>query len=682
MSMTEITAGFLTPNAALEQGGETHNGDVCLKLGKEGAGLDMTWLKDAPERYLYFWLEAQTRHSVPLVLEVYSDREPEGEPVFDIRFGVLPGIRTGICIDLNWMDAHALFPETCPGQLKIVCHGRRVEREEISRIRLVTVPLDEEIRMCFSPFYLAQEYPREQIPWDGSALPDACLVDELGQNKQKEWGSKLHGVEEMREKLLSQEQESREGYPFEDWSAYGGWKKKKLTEGSGFFSRKKENGRWWLVDPEGYAFFSVGPDCVVARSDCRIDGVEKWVEWLPDRQDPVYGPMYEVHEKWPPVDKPQRTCTLFSFEQANLYRAFGEDWYDRWKKMLSGQLRRYGMNTLGNWSDQNILGTVGTPYVTSLPHFPETRQTIFRDFPDVFSEEYRENARKSAQALEAKKDDPLMIGYFLRNEPAWAFVDNLVLADEVLYNPADTACRREFMDTLKKKYGTVDRLNAAWGTSFADFDGLKGSHAHVSEWSEASCADCHEFSRRMMREYVGVPSAACRRVDGNHMILGMRWAWISDPDVITGWENFDVFSINCYAYDPTEAIQHIVDLKVDLPVMIGEFHFGALDAGPSSTGLEGVTDQKERGVAYRYYCERVAAHPYGVGCHYFQCYDQFVLGRFDGENYNIGLFDICSQPYPDMMGAVRECSESVYEVAAGEKAPTEVKAKEAAMIAF
>ena len=25
----------------------------------------------------------------------------------------------------------------------------------------------------------------------------------------------------------------------------------------------------------------------------------------------------------------------------------------------------------------------------------------------------------------------------------------------------------------------------------------------------------------------------------------------------------------------------------------------------------------------------------------------------DGENYNIGLFDICSQPYPEMMEAVK-----------------------------
>ena len=74
---------------------------------------------------------------------------------------------------------------------------------------------------------------------------------------------------------------------------YGGWKKKKLAEGTGFFTRCKEDGRWWLVDPLGYAFFSVGPDCVVARSDCRVDGVEKWMDWLPDREDPVYGRMYE-----------------------------------------------------------------------------------------------------------------------------------------------------------------------------------------------------------------------------------------------------------------------------------------------------------------------------------------------------------------------------------------------------
>jgi hypothetical protein len=580
------------------------------------------------------------------------------------------------------MDGHVLFPETCPGALKIVCHGRRVEREEIEKILLVTLPLDSDLHMNWSPLLLADEYPEDLIPSDGSGLPDTKLIDELGQYKQKEWSSKLHGVEQMKEMLLGQEAEVTEGYPFPDWSKYGGWKQKRLTAGTGFFSKIKQDGRWWLVDPEGYAFFSVGPDCVVARSDCRVDGVEKWMDWLPDREDPVYGALYRVNENWPPMDTSRRKCTLFSFEQANLYRAFGAGWYEKWKRMIPGQLRKYGMNTLGNWSDDAILGETGTPYVTSLPHFPETKQTIFRDFPDVFSEEYRENARESAKALERRRTDPLMIGYFLRNEPSWAFVDHLVLADEVLYNPAQTACRRELIRTLREKYGTIEKLNAAWNASFASFDELEKSQDHVSSRSEEAGKDMHAFSRRMMEEYVGVPSRACREVDPNHMILGMRWAWISDPDVITGWENFDVFSINCYSFDPTKAIQNLVNLGVDLPVMIGEFHFGALDAGPCSTGLEGVASQKDRGLAYRCYCERVAAHPFGVGCHYFQCYDQFALGRFDGENYNIGLFDICSQPYPEMMEAVRECSREIYRVAAGEKAPVEEKAKETAMIAF
>ena len=680
MKKIEITEAMLTEGASII--GRCEKGeDLCLKLAKEGAGIDVTWLKDVEERYLTFRLEAKTEHSVPVNILVYSKKEPD-EAVFDIRFGVLPGMRTGICIDLQWMDAHALFPETCPGALKVVCHGRRVEKEEIEKILLTTLPLDVDIEMNWSPLYLTAEYPRELVPVDGSALPDGKLVDELGQNKSKEWGSKLHSVGEMINMLRTQEEEVTEGYPFDDWSAYGGWKEKQITEGTGFFSKVKEDGRWWLVDPLGYAFFSVGPDCVVARSDCRIDGVEKWMDWLPARDDPEYGEMYRVHEKWPPVDEPRRTCTLFSFEQANLYRAFGKDWYEKWKRMVTGQLRKYGMNTLGNWTDDNILGNTGMPYVTSLPHFPTTKQTIFRDFPDVFSEEYAKNAKESGKALEARKDDPWMIGYFLRNEPAWAFVDHLVLADEVLYNPTQTACKQELLRILQEKYGSISALNAAWRSSFTSFEDLKASQTHVSEWSEEAGKDMRAFSKRMMEAYVGIPSRACREVDQNHMILGMRWAWISDPDVITGWENFDVFSINCYSFDPTDAIQNIVDLKVDLPVMIGEFHFGALDAGPSSTGLEGVADQKERGVAYRYYCERVAAHSYGVGCHYFQCYDQFTLGRFDGENYNIGLFDICSQPYPEMVSAVKECSSVMYEVAAGKRKPVEQQAKETAMVAF
>ena len=54
--------------------------------------------------------------------------------------------------------------------------------------------------------------------------------------------------------------------------------------------------------------------------------------------------------------------------------------------------------------------------------------------------------------------------------------------------------------------------------------------------------------------------------------------------------------------------------------------------------------------------EKAAAHPYGVAAHWFQYNDQFCLGRFDGENYQIGMMDVCMQPYPELMEAAYQTS--------------------------
>lgn len=664
MQKIEIAKESLIPGTHIEEG-------PVLVLAAGGGGLQLPQLITCEERYFFFMIEVLEEHSASFNLLVYG--KGENEPVFDVRFGILPGVKTPFCMDLNWFGAQQLFPEANAGALKIVCHGKRIEKGEIERIELSSLPAFHDMRVRITEMALTDEYP--VMP----KLPDLKLVDELGQNKRKHWPGKVSDADVWKEQLKRMSREGSDGFGVSDWSEYGGWKKKKLKEGSGFFSSCKAEGRWWLADPLGYAFFSVGPDCVNLGTDCRVDGIEKWLDWLPAKDDPCYSGMYRTMGE---SAGRRRKGTLFSFLRSNLYRAFGDDGYESWKRLVAGQLRRYGMNTLGNWSDETLFSSAGLPYVTSLPEFPGTRVNIFRDFPDVLSQEYRSNAVRAAQALVKRKDDPLMIGYFLRNEPSWAFVDHLVLADEVLYNPEKTACKEELIRCLREKYRDVEALNRAWSCSLESFDELYLPQKKVSEWSRQSMEDMKEFSRRLLRAYVEIPCRECRKADPNHMILGMRWAWISDPDLVTGWENFDVFSINCYAVDPTSYIQHIADLGVDLPVMIGEFHFGALDRGPTATGLEGVKSQKDRGIAYRYYCERVAAHKNGVGCHYFQCYDQFSLGRFDGENYNIGLFDICLQPYPEMLESVRECSEGIYPVMAALKEPVSGKAQSIPMIAY
>ena len=79
------------------------------------------------------------------------------------------------------------------------------------------------------------------------------------------------------------------------------------------------------------------------------------------------------------------------------------------------------------------------------------------------------------------KDDPWLIGYFLRNEPEFNFVENLKIADEVLRNPADTCCRSGLILFLQEKYGHIEALNNSWGSSFDSFDALRKPIGKCSE---------------------------------------------------------------------------------------------------------------------------------------------------------------------------------------------------------
>jgi hypothetical protein len=106
-----------------------------------------------------------------------------------------------------------------------------------------------------------------------------------------------------------------------------------------------------------------------------------------------------------------------------------------------------------------------------------------------------------------------------------------------------------------------------------------------------------------------------------------------------------------------------------MPVMVGEYHFGALDAGLPASGIGHVKTQADRGKAYRVYLEEAAADPYCVGAHWFTLYDESALGRSDGENYNIGFLDICNRPYQEIGDAAILTHERLYDVAAGAVEP-------------
>ena len=55
---------------------------------------------------------------------------------------------------------------------------------------------------------------------------------------------------------------------------YGGWLNRNLG-GTGFFRTQKDEGRWWLVDPDGYLFISMGLNSFKANNSARSVSIMK-----------------------------------------------------------------------------------------------------------------------------------------------------------------------------------------------------------------------------------------------------------------------------------------------------------------------------------------------------------------------------------------------------------------------
>ncbi len=152
-----------------------------------------------------------------------------------------------------------------------------------------------------------------------------------------------------------------------------------------------------------------------------------------------------------------------------------------------------------------------------------------------------------------------------------------------------------------------------------------------------------------------------KQLPPNQLCLGCRFAWVNDRAAAAASRFCDVVSYNRYT-------RSVADLRLpagaeDKPLIIGEFHFGALDRGLFHTGLVPVADQAARAEAYRAYVRGALANPLMVGTHWFKYQDEPTTGRpLDEENYQIGFIDICDTPYPETIAASREVGNEMYKL--------------------
>lgn len=529
-----------------------------------------------------------------------------------VSFDILPNTDVSVPISLEHLNSQKLFPKRTLGRLRMMVNGSPMNKSEVTHIYLSSRPchIRREIQIVHA--MLASETT------EGMIYQSECLIDSFGQWAKKDWSGKISDEISLKEKLLEKREEANKS------------KERHFTKG--FFKVKKIRNKWYLLDPNNEPFFSIGLDCITPSVDCLVEPVR------------------------PYLPKNDQKGTNINYPIRNLMRVFGEKWYQDWEMLVAQYLTNWGINTIGNWSLLNFIESSKLPYVIPLDSvgehaFPETKEKIFRDFPDVFSPEYEENAKRYAKSILPFKDDSLLIGYFMRNEPEWAFEYEVNLAEEVLKKETYTHTKKKMIQFLEERYMNAEKFNQYWGLRVDSIREGVLNTSNSTKLNEVAKQDLKDFSKEMVRKYISVPAKAIKELDPNHLNLGMRYAYVANETIIAGFENFDVFSINCYQEDPTDKIQQVANLT-DLPVIIGEFHFGGLDKGLTATGIKGCLTQKERSKAYNFYLERAAAHSHFIGAHYFALYDQPCLGRSDGENYQFGFLDVCSLPHQEFIDGI------------------------------
>jgi len=415
-----------------------HNDTNKYTFEKNGGEIFFKLDEKIPQdcKYFAFDIENEQDFSVRIEIHLYKNKDVGADelygknPDFSITIGVLPFIKTTVEIPLSYLDGNQLFGERRKGILKTVVNGNRINLADITYIGIHMA------RCHIKPVLGINNACFTSEPAGQSDFSFDTLIDEFGQWNQKTWKNKTRSLEELKEYLDGEVQKAEEFLKDYQDGFYG--QGEAIYEATGYFRiEKTSDDKFIMITPDGKEFFGFGCDCV---------GIN------------ITGPLED--------GKPH------NFLEDNLRKVWNDSYYEKWSVLTKYRLIKWGINTIAAWSDIKFAKKSKIPYVTIFTDYPLTKNCIYRDFPDVFSEEYKENSKVYAKTLEEFKDDPYLIGYFMSNEPNWAFVWKLNLGYETFISPKTIHSKKKLIEFLEQEYGCIGSLNDDFGTEFNDFDDI------------------------------------------------------------------------------------------------------------------------------------------------------------------------------------------------------------------
>ncbi|MBR4613547.1 MAG: hypothetical protein IKO40_12625, partial [Kiritimatiellae bacterium] len=337
----------------------------------------------------------------------------------------------------------------------------------------------------------------------------------------------------------------------------------------------------------------------------------------------------------------------------------------------AARLKAWGFNSLGAACDTVLLGAAmgahagsaalrfGQDFATDEPEHSirPYGKAPFTALPNVFHPDWPTHCDAMAREKCApERDDPTRIGYYIDNELAWWGKDlyrATGVYDTIAALPPEHSARRE-----------LERWMAASGGSGAQPPSLAVKLA---------------FLRHFARTYFEVATAAIRRHDPNHLILGCRFAGLQGAHPVV-WEECgrfcDIVSFNCYPWaDLDRGV--VLDEKCGVPMeerlreyhgyagrplFVSEWSFPALDTGhPCLKGAgQRVPTQVERAEATALFLRTMRSDPHVVGCDWFMWCDRPAQGssKWNAEDCNYGLVNERGEPYETLIAALApQCSQ-------------------------
>ena len=385
---------------------------------------------------------------------------------------------------------------------------------------------------------------------------------------------------------------------------YGGWLDGGKYNGTGFYRTELIDGRWWIIDPEGYKTIHIA--------------------------------LAEVAPK-----------QLTEYETNGFKEKYGTE--ENWANKLPDELRAYGFNGCGPWSDYHKLlpmakgDTVPLAQVGFKTSFLTTRENMLC----VFDPEFETTADKRAKSWVAPyADSPYIMGWYTDNEP--------IANDDMLVS-----------------YLTSDPDSENVYNYYTAWEWLKERHGQNVTVSDVTQKDKNDWVEFVYDRYMKVCTDAIRKYDKNHMIFGPKMDK-AHQGAFRGLKNWsDVIGYDYYSTWTGDMPQIDQWYRwAGKPMVNAEWYVKGQDACNDVTDLTNeagvgweVMTQDERGHYYQGFVLNMIESKVFVGWQWFKYMDNdpaYGKNHFSNVNANKGIITRDYKNWDTFLSHMKEININTY----------------------